>query len=70
VAAVAPEGPAARTGVERLDVLLALGEVYVTDLADLGRRLERADSGQELPIRVLRIDRSRRVVLNGVIRVE
>jgi S1-C subfamily serine protease len=70
VAAVAPDGPARRTGVERLDVLLALGETYVSSLADLGLRLERVEAGQELPIRVLRVDRRRRVVLNGVIRVD
>ncbi len=70
VAAVAPDGPARRTGVERLDVLLALGETYVSSLADLGLRLERVEAGEELPIRVLRVDRRRRVVLNGVIRVD
>ena len=69
VAGVDRDGPAARTGLERLDVLLAVGEVYASSLEDLGRRLERAEPGEELPIRILRIDRSRKIVLNGTIRV-
>ena len=69
VAGVDRDGPAARTGIDRLDVLLAVGEVYASSLDDLGRRLERAEAGEELPIRILRIDRSRKIVLNGTIRV-
>ncbi len=69
VAAVDRDGPAARTGIERLDVLLAVGEVYASSLEDLGRRLERVAGGEELPIRILRIDRSRKVVLNGTVQV-
>ena len=55
VAAVTPEGPAARAGLREGDLLVAVGERSVGGQADLYRKLWSAGpAGVEVPLRVLR----------------
>ena len=52
---VEPDSPAAQIGVRRGDVVIQLGQHAATSLDEVGDLLERAHSGQELRIGILRV---------------
>ncbi|MBT8486505.1 MAG: trypsin-like peptidase domain-containing protein, partial [Phycisphaerae bacterium] len=66
---VEPRGPASEAGILPRDVLIAMGRHYVSSLTALGQRLEIVRPGDVVPIRVLRVERSRKLQLEGPIRV-
>jgi serine protease Do len=60
--------PADNLGLQRRDVVLAIGRRYVTTLEDLGFQLEYLDAGDELDITILRVDRQRgKMKLSGTL---
>ncbi len=59
IQAVAPEGPAARGGLRRGDVIVAIDGELIADSTTLQQRVERAAAGDILQISVLRNNRER-----------
>ena len=53
VADVAPDGPGKKAGVERYDILLAVGDAPLTDVGALSKRVDESD-GKEFPLKLLR----------------
>jgi len=54
VSRVSPDGPAARAGVRRGDILIGVGGAEVNSLADFYRKVwARGEAGVEVPLRVL-----------------
>ncbi|MHC5113298.1 MAG: trypsin-like peptidase domain-containing protein [Planctomycetota bacterium] len=66
---VEPGGPADEAGVMDGDILLALGRRYVSSVEELGRLLDEVEEGLVAPIRILRIERNRKLQMEGPIRV-
>ena len=64
VVGVEPGGPADGLGLQRRDILLALGRYHVSSLDDLGQLLDGIDAGEEVAIAVLRVDRWGKVTLS------
>jgi serine protease Do len=62
-------GPADRAGIRRRDVLLAVGQHYVTTVEDLGRRLDVLDGGEVVPVAVLRVERRGKVQRSGPLQI-
>ena len=54
VVAVDADGPAAKIGVQKKDVLFQVDRFYVTSLDDLGMILEDVKGGQRLPVGIVR----------------
>jgi serine protease Do len=67
VASVESDGPAARLGLQRRDVLVAVGRHAVDNLDDLGQLLEMVKAGEKVPVTVLRLDRRTKLRLMGEI---
>lgn len=59
------DGPAANAGIQVRDVLIAVGQHAVTNMDDLGRLLEFVDSGESLPLTVLRVEGRMKMRLSG-----
>jgi len=66
---VEPGGPAEEAGVMDGDILLAFGRRYVSTMDELGRILDEAEAGLVVPIRILRVERRRKLQMEGPIRV-
>ncbi|MCP3904016.1 MAG: PDZ domain-containing protein [Planctomycetes bacterium] len=66
---VQPGGPAAEAGVVEGDILLAIGRRYVSSVEELGRLLDGVEPGTILPIRILRIERRRKLQMEGPIQI-
>jgi serine protease Do len=61
-------GPAEQAGIQRRDVLVAIGRHAVASTDDLGQLLEFVRSGQSVPVTVLRVDRRMKMKLSGELR--
>jgi serine protease Do len=69
VVEVEPDGPAARTGLRRRDIVVGLGRHHVHSVEELGLFLEAVDPDAALPVTILRVDRRGKYQLGGSIRV-
>jgi serine protease Do len=58
-------GPAAEAGIQLRDVLIAIGRHTVATTDDLGQLLEFVDSGERVPVTVLRVERRMKMKLSG-----
>jgi len=65
VTQVEPDSPAAQSGLQRRDVLMALGRHTVANTDDLGQLLEQVKPGERVPVTVLRVDRRMKLRLSG-----
>jgi len=65
VTQVEPDSPAAQSGLQRRDVLMALGRHTVASTDDLGQLLEQVKPGERVPVTVLRVDRRMKLRLSG-----
>ncbi len=71
VARVSPDGPAARAGLQRGDILVSVGGEEVSSLADFYRRVwARGTAGVEVPLKVLQGTQVRDVSVKSIDRVE
>jgi S1-C subfamily serine protease len=68
---VSPEGPSERAGLQRDDIVLAVGGEEVRTLAEFyGKVWARGAAGVEVPIRVLRGVQLKDVAVRSIDRVE
>ncbi len=71
VSRVSPEGPAARAGLQRGDILVGVGSEDVSSLADFYKKLwARGNAGVEVPLRVLQGTQMREIGVRSIDRVE
>ena len=71
VSRVSPDGPAAKAGLQRGDILVGVGGEDVTTLADFYRKLwARGAAGVEVPLRILQGTQLREVGVRSIDRVE
>jgi serine protease Do len=71
VSRVSPEGPAERAGIQRGDILVALGGEDVASLADFYRKLwARGNAGVEVPLKVLQGTQIRELSVRSIDRVD
>jgi len=69
VTEIEPGGPADQAGIQRRDILLALGRHSVPTVDELGQLLEMIKSGEVVSVNVLRVDRWGKAKLQGPLRV-
>ncbi|MDY7109186.1 MAG: trypsin-like peptidase domain-containing protein [Planctomycetota bacterium] len=69
VTEIEPGGPADEAGLQRRDILLALGRHAVASVDDLGHLLEQVESGDVVAVHVLRVDRWGKAKMHGPLRV-
>ncbi len=69
ITSVEEGGPGDAAGLERRDVLLALGHRFVSTHDDLGELLDRVDAGTAIEILILRVEARRKTQRAGPIRV-
>ena len=71
VGRVSPDGPAARAGLKSGDIVLAVGNDEVSNLADFYKRVwGRGAAGTEVPLKVLQGSRVRDVTVRSIDRVD
>ena len=71
VSRVSPDGPAARAGVQRGDIVVGVGSEDVTSLADFYRKVwARGSAGVEVPLKVLQGTQVRELGVRSIDRVE
>lgn len=71
VSRLSPDGPAARAGLTRGDILVGVGSEEVSSLADFYRKVwARGDAGVDVPLRVLQGTQMREVNVRSIDRVE
>ena len=71
VSRVSPEGPAARAGLQRGDILVGVGSEDVSSLGDFYKKLwARGNAGIEVPLRVLQGTQMREIGVRSIDRVE
>ncbi len=69
VTSVERGGPADYAGIEKRDVLLAVGRHHVSSAEELGLLLETVESGEAVAVQVLRVERRGKVRLEGQLQV-
>jgi serine protease Do len=69
VVQVEPGGPADKAGLQRRDILLAVGRQAVASVDELGQLLEQAHSGDTVAVHVLRVDRLGKAKMHGPLRI-
>lgn len=71
VSRVSPDGPAARAGLQRGDIVVAVAGDDVSSLADFYRRIwARGSAGVEVPLKVLQGTQLREVTVKSIDRVD
>ncbi len=71
ISRVSPDGPAAKAGLQRGDILVGVGSEDVTSLADFYRKVwARGAAGVEVPLRVLQGTQVKEVGVRSMDRVE
>ena len=71
VSRLSPDGPAARAGVQRGDILVGVGSEEVSSLADFYKKIwARGAAGIEVPLRVLQGTQVRDVNVRSIDRIE
>ena len=71
VSRVSPDGPAARAGVQRGDIVVGVGSEDVTSLADFYRKVwARGSAGVDVPLKVLQGTQVRELGVRSIDRVE
>ena len=69
ITAVERGGPADYAGIERRDILIAIGRHHMSSVSDLGCLLETAESGDTIPVDILRVERRGKVKYHGQVQV-
>ncbi len=71
VSRVSPDGPAAKAGLQRGDILVGVGNEDVSSLADFYKKIwARGSAGVEVPLRVLQGTQVREIGVRSIDRVE
>jgi serine protease Do len=71
VSRVSPDGPAAKAGLQRGDILVGVGNEDVSSLADFYRKIwARGSAGVEVPLRVLQGTQLKEVAVRSIDRLE
>jgi S1-C subfamily serine protease len=71
VSRVSPDGPAARAGLQRGDIVVGVGGEDVTSLADFYRKVwARGNAGVEVPLRVLQGTQVKEIGVRSIDRVD